>query len=362
MKEKLKKILKIVLIVIISVVVIVAAYMVYVLAYYHRLPDNLELEVTKAAAGTANEGNCAEAGTEYTIVTYNVGFGAYTPDYSFFMDGGKSSWAASWESAAADISAAGDLALSFEPDFVMFQELDTDSTRTYHLNELELMQSKLSTYDSVYAVDYDSPFLMYPFYQPHGASKAGIATFSSFPITSSIRRSLPISSSLTKLVDLDRCYSVTRIPVENGKELILINVHMSAYGGSEAVRDGQTSMLKEEMAKEYALGNYVIVGGDFNHDLKALTDTATVGWAHAYDRSLIPDTFDFAMDLLSDEERSALNDSCRDAGEAYNENTETYTLDGFIISDNITMVSYVNEATGFLYSDHDPVVMKFILN
>lgn len=378
MNERVKKILKIVIIVLVSIIVIAAAYLIYVFAYYHRLPDNLQLEVTKASDGSndgsnggsndgSNDGSTESseyvaAETEYTIVTYNVGFGAYTPDFSFFMDGGKSSWAESSESVVADIGNAGDLALSYEPDFVMFQELDTDSTRSYHVNELELMQSKFSSFDSVYAVDYDSPFLMYPFNQPHGTCKAGIATFSSFPITSSVRRSLPVSNSVTKMLDLDRCYSVTRIPTENGKELILINVHMSAYGGSEAVRDGQTSMLKEEMAKEYALGNYVIVGGDFNHDLKALVDTATAGWAHAYDRSLIPETFDFAMDLLSDEDRAALNDSCRDAGSAYYEGIDTYTLDGFIISDNITLVSYENESTGFAYSDHDPVVMKFILN
>ena len=29
-------------------------------------------------------------GTEYTALTYNIGFGAYTPDFSFFMDGGES--------------------------------------------------------------------------------------------------------------------------------------------------------------------------------------------------------------------------------------------------------------------------------
>ena len=37
-------------------------------------------------------------GTEYTALTYNIGFGAYTPDFSFFMDGGESSWAKSKES------------------------------------------------------------------------------------------------------------------------------------------------------------------------------------------------------------------------------------------------------------------------
>lgn len=35
---------------------------------------------------------------EYSALTYNIGFGAYTPDFSFFMDGGKFSWAKSKDS------------------------------------------------------------------------------------------------------------------------------------------------------------------------------------------------------------------------------------------------------------------------
>ena len=37
-----------------------------------------------------------------------------------------------------------------------------------------------------------------------------------FPITSALRRSLPIETGFTKLLDLDRCYSVSRIPVDGG--------------------------------------------------------------------------------------------------------------------------------------------------
>lgn len=44
---------------------------------------------------------------------------------------------------------------------------------------------------------------------------------------------------------------------------------MSAYGNSDAIRQGQIEMLCNDMAKEYEAGNYVLCGGDFNHDLKA---------------------------------------------------------------------------------------------
>jgi len=41
--------------------------------------------------------------------------------------------------------------------------------------------------------------------------------------------------------------------------------------------------------------------------------------------------------------------------------TYTVTLDGFIISDNIECVSYEDINTGYSYSDHDPVYLKFRL-
>ena len=59
------------------------------------------------------------------------------------------------------------------------------------------------------------------------------------------------------------------MPVDNGKELVIFELHMSAYGNSDAIREGQIRMLSEDMQKEYEAGNYVICGGDFNHDLKA---------------------------------------------------------------------------------------------
>ena len=37
-------------------------------------------------------------------------------------------------------------------------------------------------------------------------------------------------------------------------------------------------------------------------------------------------------------------------------------LDGFIVSDNITVVSNLNIDTDFMYSDHNPATMTFKLN
>ena len=379
MKTKAKKVIKITGIILLALVIVLAAYIIYLYASYHRIPDNQVLQVEEISQNT-EAGNELTTEKNYSALTYNIGFGAYTPDFSFFMDGGKSSWAKSKDSVKETIKGAGELVASKDPDFALVQEIDLDATRSYHVNEYSILKENIPAYNCVFAQNYDSAFLFYPFTQPHGKSKAGLALFSKYPITGSMRRSFPISTSFTKFFDLDRCYSISRVPVDNGKELVIFELHMSAYGNSDAIREGQIRMLSEDMQKEYEAGNYVICGGDFNHDLKAAdtqskasdadnnTQTGSEdsaepeSWAYPFPRSELPEHFSFCLDQLSEDEKNNLWNSARNADMEYVPGeTYTVTLDGFIISDNVECTKYENVNTGYSYSDHDPVYMEFQL-
>lgn len=379
MKTKAKKVIKITGIILLALVIVLAAYIIYLYASYHRIPDNQELQVEEISQNT-EAGNELTTEKNYSALTYNIGFGAYTPDFSFFMDGGKSSWAKSKDSVKETIKGAGELVASKDPDFALVQEIDLDATRSYHVNEYSILKENIPAYNCVFAQNYDSAFLFYPFTQPHGKSKAGLALFSKYPITGSMRRSFPISTSFTKFFDLDRCYSISRVLVDNGKELVIFELHMSAYGNSDAIREGQIRMLSEDMQKEYEAGNYVICGGDFNHDLKAVdtqskasdadnntqTDSEDSAepesWAYPFPRSELPEHFSFCLDQLSEDEKNNLWNSARNADMEYVPGeTYTVTLDGFIISDNVECTKYENVNTGYSYSDHDPVYMEFQL-
>ena len=81
--------LKIALALLGAVLLVVIAYLLYVILTYSRIEDNLPLEIEGEAISDE-----LTLGTEYTIVTQNLGFGAYTSDFTFFMDGGKESRAA----------------------------------------------------------------------------------------------------------------------------------------------------------------------------------------------------------------------------------------------------------------------------
>lgn len=337
-----------------ALILIVVGYAIYLFASYHRLDDNLALEVVKSNDETA------DASKEYTIVTWNVGFGAYSDDYSFFMDGGKYSRAFSKQAATDNMTAMATRVAEMDPDFAIIQEVDINSTRSYHLDERTFLTEKLTGYNYDFAQNYDSPYLFYPFTSPHGKSVSGIMTFSKSTITSAIRRSFPIETGLTKFLDLDRCYSVSRIPVSNGKTLCLYNMHLSAYTSDGTIATEQLKMIIADMEAEYKAGNYVVCGGDFNKDL--LGNSAEVfgvpfgefTWAQPIPDGTIPEW----LTLVA----CSNAPSCRNADRPYDDTNMVLTVDGFLVSANVEVTSAEVVDEQFAHSDHNPVIMKFKLN
>ena len=341
----------------------VGAYITYVFTTYYRLEDKISYEAEEPAKGQ-RPADAVALDTTYTIMTQNFGFGAYTPDFTFFMDGGKQSWAVSESSVKKCLNLCVDNLMAYYPDFILLQEVDRNSTRSYYLDEAALFAEKLPGFTYSWVQNYDSPYLFYPFTEPHGFARSGMMVLSDVQITSVKRRSLPISESVTKIVDLDRCYTVNRIPVESGKELVLYNVHLSAYGGSDEIRDAQTSMLFNDMKAEYEAGNYCICGGDFNHDFTGtsvadLNDglVSDMGWVQPFPADALPEHISRALDYST----PGVLPTCRNCDEPYKKGNFTVIVDGFIISDNVVVELLDNLQTGFAYSDHNPVVMRFHL-
>ena len=355
---KHKKWLIIPLCVVFTLFLIVVGYVIYVFAAYDRLPDMLTLSVEN------NRSETAKTDTEYTAISFNIGFGAYEPDYGFFMDGGTESWAFSRERLEHNMAAIADFLATQQIDICLLQEVDENGTRTYHFNERQFLTDQMNDYAAIWAQNWNSPFLFYPFLQPHGKNIAGQMTFSVFQVTSAIRRSLSIEDTLKKLVDLDRCYSVSRMPVENGRELIVYNVHLSAYTTDGTIAEDQLQMLIADMKAEYESGNYVICGGDFNKDLLGNSD-AIFGvdgddytWAQPFPERFLEGT---GLRLLAPLDDQSPVPSCRNADGPYYDGQYVVTVDGFIVSDNVVVKELFVCHTGFAYSDHNPVQMRFVL-
>ncbi|WP_281702716.1 endonuclease/exonuclease/phosphatase family protein [Cryptobacterium curtum] len=347
-------------------ILIVGGYVIYLEATYSRIADNVDAPVAN------NPETSLETDHTYTAVTYNIGFGAYTPDYTFFMDEGimddgtqttgTQSRAVSKQSV--EDCTAGSIAIlkRLNPDFALIQEVDTDSDRSFHVNQKQSFIEAFPSDGSSFVSDFHSAFLAYPLTEPHGAVESGLLTLSRAYISSAVRRSYPVDGSFpAKYFDLDRCFEVMRIPVQNGHDLVLINSHMSAYDKGGKIRAQQLALIGNIMKAEYDTGNYVICGGDWNHALAGSEDIypskqQVPPWVSILDDADLPTGFSIVKaDNLSEVA------SCRGCDIPYEKGvTYTTTVDGFIISDNVQAYAE-NIDCGFTYSDHNPVKLTFEL-
>ena len=366
MPQALKRGLQACGIILVLLVAIVAGYGIYLETTYYRIPDNTPIEVSR------NPSQIIEAGKPYTAVTFNVGFGAYTPDYTFFLDEGtmkdgttttgKHSLAASKESVEACTQGVIDTLKSLSPDFVLLQEVDTDSTRSYQVNQVAALEAAFPHCGSAFASNLHSGFLAYPVTEPHGFVNSGLLMLGSTRIDSAERRSYPVDDAFPiKFFDLDRCFIIERLPVSNGKELVLINSHMSAFDKGGVWREKQMNLLTSVLGEEVAAGNYVIAGGDWNH---ALCNSQTtyesqqeipVWVAHLNEANLPAGMSVVRADNLADVPTCRGSDIPYQKGVSY-----VVTVDGFFVSSNIEAHA-TNIDAGFEFTDHNPVALSFTL-
>lgn len=385
----MKKYIKTTIIVVVSLIAFllvgVLGYGAYILISYNRIGDQT-LEVTHNS--TLETININE---EYSCITYNLGFGAYSQDFTFFMDTGYDKnnqktqgyygKAKSKEEVLFNINGAIDSVLTADVDFIFFQEVDTNSTRSYHVNEYEMITKKILNYDHSFAINFHSAYLPYPLYDMHGKSNSGIATFSKYSIQEAYRKEYTIAKDLSKLFDLDRCFSYSIVKVENGKNLYLVNSHMSAYDEGGKIRQKQLDELNAFLTMCAQNQDYVIVGGDFNHDLLTYNPQFIYDKINnrAFNMTLkSPDWISFFFD---ENQKSPLVDnyqviaadnwpSCRNNDIEWDEE-ETFVccVDGFIVSNNIEVLVNKNIKTGlgnkniagFAFSDHEPAYLSFKL-
>ena len=317
-------------------IVIVAGYLVYMQLHYYRIPDKQKLTIHNPQKTELS------LDKKYVATTYNVGFGAYNHNFDFFMDKGE---------LKNGKKLHGHRGTAESKDSVIQA---TDGV---------MVTSNFDNYDNVFANNFHSAFLAWPLYDPHGSVQSGLLSMSKYKMSSAIRRQYPVSKALiAKFTDLDRCFVVMHFPIKGGKNLVMINSHMSAYDKGGKMRQAQMKLISSVMEKEYQAGNYVIVGGDFNHALgkDMLTHFShqekVPSWVSVLDQKMLPK--DFTMVKAQNRKKIATD---RATDMKYDPKVNYMTVcDGFIVSKNISAKAE-NIDTDFRYSDHNPVRLTFEL-
>lgn len=290
--------------------------------------------------------------SELSLMIWNIGYCGLNKEMDFFYDGGKN--VRPLKEKVKDNIHGVKLFLqeNMNTDFILFQEIDRDSKRSYHFNQFDTIADMFPDRNCTYGVNYDVFFVPTPPTDPMGSVDGGLMTVSKYIPTNTVRFSFPGNYSWPMgLFMLDRCFLVNRYNLSNDKELILINTHNSAYDDG-TLKKQQMEYLKLFLTEEYEKGNYIIVGGDWNQcppdftpkfkknimDNQVRTDIQKdylEGWNWLYDNSLPTN---------------------RRVSTPYSEGTSlTTVIDFYLVSPNIETVSVENIDTGFEFSDHQPV-------
>ena len=304
-----------------------------------------------------------ETGRPLTIVSWNCGYGALGDNADFFMDGGTSVYTADRERVGANLEGIRDKLSALSPDLIILQEVDINSSRSYGTDERAILgEAAPAGSCEAFAYNFNAMYVPYPL-PMIGHVESGLYTLSAAQTRTAERISLPVPFSWpVRLVNLKRCLLVSRYPVKGSdKELVLINLHLEAYDSGEG-KEAQTRQLVSFMQEEYAKGNYVIAGGDFNQRFTNIDQSAYPVYEGMWQPGEISaDAFGSDFSLLMDN----TTPTCRSLDKAWAgaeaEGFQFYLIDGFIISANITPEAVETLDFNFACSDHNPVRMTFTL-
>ena len=352
----MKRFLK-VLLIIVLVIVAAAAGLIAWLSIAEYRPEAVE-ELNFTARDESAP--ALPQGESLTVLSWNIGYSGLGSNADFFMDGGenvKSSDRVRVESNLLNISQL--LYGENAPDLILLQEVDTNSSRTYNIDQ----SACLAGANAAHALNYSCPFVPFPL-PPIGKVNSGVFTTTDYAIDRAERVSLPCPFSWpVSTANLKRCLLVSYLPIEGSdRQLVLVNLHLEAYDDGEG-KIAQTRQLNEFIQAEYEKGNYVIAGGDFNQifpgSLEVYPNTHPELWEPGVlTEDMLPVGWSYAYDLRVP--------SCRLLNRPYDpedtENTQHYVIDGFILSPNVTLESVETLDEGFIASDHNPVLLRVTLN
>lgn len=307
------------------------------------------------ADGTAGKLSWAANDTTITLFNWNIGYAGLGAKSDFWKDGGEMVHPGK-EISAEYLAGIRSVISQYRDstDFFLLQEVDRGSARSYKTDQAKAIAEELPGFAWAFGKNYDVDYIPVPLLEPYGGVESGLVTFSTTKAASSTRYSFEGNYSFpTGLFYLDRCYLLERFPMEDGKELVVINTHNSAYDDG-SLKKRQMAQMADVLKAEYAKGNFVIVGGDWNQmpagfsglpgfpvngkGVNVAAEYPEAGWHWAW-----------ADNAPTNRALNAI----------YNQDTTMRkVIDFYLVSPNLTVKSVKNIDLNFQYSDHQPVWLE----
>ena len=300
-----------------------------------------------ALVGTAEP---RAAGDSLRIVTWNVGYGSLGAGADFVADGGTSIRALDRRSIVTAAHAVGKTLAHLDTDLVLLQEMAGAGFATRGVDVTAGVLRPLNGYRTASWEDFATTLLPPPLRISHG-----MMTLARVAAPQCTAHPLPQEPGF-RLGMLKKHYGalVTRIPLADGREWTIMNIHLSAFDDGGAVRARQVAAVLKMAQAEYRRGAHVVVGGDWNMRLTATsfpheTETKYLSWIHDFPRETVPEGWAFGLDPSVP--------SVRTLHRPYEAGVNYVTIvDGFLVSPNVAIERVETTDLGFRHTDHHPVL------
>jgi len=351
MHKRLKLIIRILAWTLLAIIVFFAGFLGFVTLREYRPP------ATEVLSLRGNGGEFPAGQRTFSFFTWNIGYGGIGRKMDFFYEGGARVRPEKDEFLGYFNGVCETIRRFDSADFIFIQEIDLHSRRSYNTDEESAILKELPGFCSAFAKNYVCDFIPMPPTEPMGGVRSGLATISKFTPASALRIAYTADFSWPqKLFFLKRCFLVMRLPIENGKELVVVNTHNSTYDKTGTLRKSEFIKLHGFLSEEYRKGNYVICGGDWNNNPRGFDPAkATSGDRVEPIETPIDSTFLPGWQFVTDP--ATPTDRLLDIP-YFKGRTITTIIDFFVISPNISLKEVRTMPMDFAFSDHNPVYMK----
>ena len=294
------------------------------------------------------------------VLSWNIQYSG-SRKYHFFYDGGMDVLA-----AAADVEATLEqiiaVARKYDPDIILWQEVDHDSARSARIDQVEALWQALPAYKCRASTPYfKTRYVPHPPHQHMGRVDMHLVVFSKFQLENATRHALPMldENFLRQAFNLKRAVLSAEIPIEGGGAMHVFNTHFSAFSRGDGTMVKQVARFLALVQEADKAGHPWVAAGDLNL-IPPGDDPARFAEG--------PEFYNFAanpIEPLFEHLPSALPlDDYRANPDAYNTFIEygasktNRWLDYVFASDRFAVSSYLVPQEHSDISDHLPVVVE----
>lgn len=302
-----------------------------------------------------------------TLATWNIGYAGLGAESDFFYDKGQllialnSKVRPDYPTTQRYMKGILQTLQAVPAEFWLLQEVDLHSKRSHFIHQYDSIRVANEGFESSFALNYNLKLLPLPLLEPwrfYGKVQSGLATLAKFTSISTERHQLPGAFPWPdKVFQLDRCASIHRYECPNNKQLVLVNLHLSAYDKQAAVKAKELEYLRQFFLEEWEKGHYVIAGGDWNLCPPYFRfDSFMPGMGADYVQ------FNIEPDWLPEDWKWVYDPTIptnRNTDAPFKKGTTFTTLiDFFLISPNVKALKVKGINQDFQFSDHQPVWME----